>query len=113
MFYRALLVVSLVGLVWSGPAEAIYLNGNQLQKICQAKDETTSKDVCLGYINGVADVLRGKDEVAGARACIPTNVTTGQARDIVTRWLTANPEDCHCNASTLVAEALEVAFPCR
>ena len=113
MLYRAVLVAAVVGLAWGGPAEALFFNGNELQRICQAKNETASMDVCLGYINGVADVLSEKAEVAGSRACIPLGVTSSQAQAIVLRWLKEHPEDCHCNASSLVAEALEVAFPCK
>jgi hypothetical protein len=60
---------------------------------------------------GVADAMQ-EDTVWGRRACLPEVSVAGQARDVAVRYLTDHPESRHYTAASLVAEALEEAFPC-
>ena len=82
-----------------------------------------ARGICLGYVEGVADA--GEQEaLAGAsvtgastlgiwRWCIPTGTASGQARDIVVKFLRENPAQRHLAAASVVASALQHAWPCR
>ena len=114
MFRRMLLAVVLVGVTWSGPAMAYFVDGNALHKVCQYPNvEFFPYGDCLGYTSGVSDVMTGGNIVDGLRACIGTNVSRGQAKDVVKRWLENHPQYRHLPARSLVAAALAEAFPCK
>ena len=98
-------------LLLGSPARAAVYSGNTLLDRCN-DNENVSWGACLGYITAVSDVLNGGDVIAGWKACNPKNVTPGQARDIVVRWLEENPKERHYSANSLVAIALSEAFPC-
>ncbi len=106
-----LCAVLVVGMAGPAGAATMFKSGNRLLALCQGNN-TPEQNVCLGYLQGVADVL-GEDSVGGWRACIPLNVTVAQVEDIVVPWLKANPSKRHYTASSLVALALEKAFPCK
>jgi hypothetical protein len=86
-------------------------DGNELLDYCTREEGTFGSGVCSGYITGVVSVLASSG-VNGFRACIPDNVTRGQIRRVIVARLEKNPALLHYGASGLVAEALEIAFPC-
>lgn len=92
-------------------AEAALENGNSLKQKCGGAGIT--EGVCIGYIEGIADVLSSGTAVNGFRGCFPNDLMTGQAYDVVKTWLAQNPEKLHYSAPGLVAAALASAFPCK
>ena len=96
--------------------------GDMLYAHCLSSD-LYARGICLGYVEGVADA--GEQEaLAGAsvtgastlgiwRWCIPTGAAPGQARDIVAKFLRENPAQRHLAAASIVALALQRAWPCR
>ena len=79
--------------------------------------------LCLGYVEGVADAGE-QQALVGANAtgastlgiwrwCIPTGAASVQARDIVVNFLRENPAQRHLAAASVVALALQHAWPCR
>jgi hypothetical protein len=91
------------------------LTGNDLLARCSASasDNPVQWGVCLGYVMAVADLLGQGRAVAGVRACVAADVTSGQLMDVVRQWLERNPARRHINGAALVAVALQQAFPCR
>jgi len=108
---KRLLLCAVLVVGMAGPAGAvrIFKTGNNLLAVCQ---DDAKQLVCYGYVQGIADTL-GANPIAGWRACLATNVTVGQVTDIVVAWLKANPQARHLAAHSLVAQALEEAFPCK
>jgi hypothetical protein len=99
----AVLVVALMG-----GARADFMTGNQLWEKCQASPPI----ICAGYVSAVADIM-GHHTVFNRRACFAPEVTNGQVADVVKKWLREHPESRHYVASSLAAEALAEAFPCK
>ena len=91
------------------------LTGNDLLERCSASasDNPIQWGVCLGYVMAVADLLGQGRPINGARACVATDVTSGQLMDVVRQWLERNPARRHINGAALVAVALQQAFPCK
>lgn len=99
----------------SGHAQQVStMTGNTLLEACESKDEF-QQAFCLGYILGVADL----DAMDGAafpdrrRSCRAENVTNGQERDVVVKYLKDHPEERHVLAAILVVKAMAKAFPCK
>jgi hypothetical protein len=105
---RLLLVLMLL---FASPVRAGFDSGNSLHNACSGSEGEYGKAYCMGYSVGVADIMV-YTTLDGWKACIPEGATRGQVMDIVTRWLANNPQKRHYNASGLVAQALEEAFPC-
>jgi hypothetical protein len=84
-----------------------FKSGNDLYEDCRR-----SSEICLGYVQGVFDVMSASTVYDGINACA-SNVTVGQVRDVVVQYLAANPARRHVMAAQLVALALADAFPCR
>ena len=112
---RFMLRLSLVLMILLGsPARAgvSFYDGNKLLTICNDTEGVLNLGICLGYVEAVSDVLDSGAAISGWKACSPENVTAGQVKDIVTRFLVNHPEKRHYAAHTLVARALSEAFPC-
>ena len=60
-----------------------------------------------GYVMGVADTS------SGILWCSSKNVTGGQVRKIVEKYLVSHPEELHKTADSLVVDALREPFPCK
>ena len=102
---------------------ALALSGNELKQHCN--DESIyANGICTGYVIGVA---RGsaswhneiKNYLSDALPeeliephCIPENVSLGQLRDIVKKYLENNPEVLHYDAASLVLLAFHYSFDC-
>lgn len=70
-----------------------------------------SKAMLLTYVTGVDDL--GTMTADGARRyCRPEGSTNGQMADIVSKYLTLNPENRHLGGAYLVRQALHEAWPC-
>jgi len=93
--------------VWAGK----FQDGNELHKNCN-KEPAFFLGLCSGYIIAVADVMENGQVISGWKACTPNGVTSIQLVDVVKRWLANTPQYRHYSATSLVAQALEKAFPC-
>lgn len=95
------------------PASAAgFATGNGLYQDLTSADPFT-RGTALGYIAGVADAGE-TGPVQGFRFCLSSrDITAGQLRDIVKRYLDQYPAERHDLASRLTAKALAQAFPCR
>lgn len=110
-----LLVVALVLLVSAGAdaqdESGHWMTGNELKAFCQ-DGPAFERGVCSGFAVAVADFTI-RAPVDTYRACIPvTQVTRGQLRDIMVKYLDDHPELLHYTATSLAAKAFEMAFPC-
>jgi hypothetical protein len=98
-----------------GPARAdvhSFVLGNKLYGWC-VDDGETAQAACVQYIVGVADTEAQHEMFkASPWACMPDNLTDGQLRDLVIKYLRDNPAIRHNSAANLVIFALKGAFPC-
>jgi hypothetical protein len=98
---RLILVVALV----ATSAHAEFLDGNELLDRMRST-EPVRRGVAIGYVLGVHDTM------ARVNHCTPSNVTSGQLRDIVQNYITNTPARRHESADVLVMDALKIGFPC-
>ena len=92
------------------PVAAWWRMGNQLQDECQRP----APAFAMGYIFGLLDGLElGEQFGAKRRVCLPDGVTGGQLKDVVCRYVDANPDQRRVPASYLAETALEEAWPCH
>lgn len=105
------------GLPTPACAQGFFQTGNSLLNLCQHPGYT--EGVCIGFVAGISDALShamkssvGSGHLGGWQACIPYDITQGQARDVAVTFLMAHPEMRHYLAAGLVAQALSEAFPC-
>jgi hypothetical protein len=106
-FYAGILSIMLPSASHAG-----FIDGNGLLDSCTKVDNEFSEFYCAGFITGVASVLATDNKVSGFTACIPGNVSVGQIVRVSVDYLEKNPALLHYEASGLVAEGLEKAFPC-
>lgn len=99
-------IALLLVLCLSVPAHAGFMTGNTLLSSMRS-DELFKRAYAIGFILGVHDVY--EDEVI----CSGANVTGGQLRDIVRKFLEENPNERDMPAHLLVMISLGKAFPCR
>lgn len=106
------------------PARAGFKSGNKFLEECSSK-QNVDWGVCMGYVEGIADEISGQTEFTAItsldgkktkiyrpRACIRSEVTASQIRDIALKWVTDHPETRDWDANALVSTALAAAFPC-
>lgn len=70
-----------------------------------------SKAMLLSYVTGVDDLGAMTGDVV-RRYCRPEGSTNGQMADVVSKYLTLNPETRHLGGAYLVRQALYEAWPC-
>ena len=87
-------------------ASAQYVDGNSLHADLTS-EKSTLKMYALGYVVGVADV-----SLAAEVLCMPVDVTQGQIRDVVSNFLTANPQARNLPAYLLVQASLGKYWSC-
>lgn len=92
-------------------ARADFRDGNGLYAECISKT-ASDRLICVGYISAIADTMMHEGSILGWKACLDNNVTIAQVRDVVIRALADRPETRHYSAVSLVARALDEAFPC-
>ena len=81
---------------------AQFYTGHQLKQSIESKSSAQA----IGYVAGVFDIY------ARVSICPPTNITLGQATDLVHRYLNEHPQSLHQGAGTLVHTALKTTWPC-
>jgi Rap1a immunity proteins len=109
---RLVAMATAVALVCLPAAARAEVDGNELRRLCTSKG-ARENGLCYGYVTAIAEVARGDDGLYGHHACLPEHATRRQAVEVVKRFLDQHPEQRHYGASSLVAEALAEAFPCK
>jgi len=114
---RVLAGVALAAVLMPASASAntarAFKDGNDLSRLCAEPMDTFGNGECLGFVTGIADAMTERNPIGGWSACIPLDVTIGQAADVAKQFLTSHPELRHLVAASLVAAALAQAFPCK
>lgn len=95
------------------PARA-EVTGNGLREYCDFPEGTQARVMCLGYISGTIDTIRGFDKTLKLRlVCEPRGVTGEQLISMIIKYLQDHPEKLHFVASSLIWEMMTKAFPCK
>ena len=96
-----------------GPAPQS-LTGAQLHAKCA--DPEADAAACLGYLSGVVDGLEVAYDALGAAqgTCLPDwlHGKPLELRKLVLKYLESHRDEWDSGAGYLIAEALQVAFPC-
>jgi hypothetical protein len=114
-----------------GPGTALSYTGNELLAQCRSPEIAQAR-FCLGFVAGYASgyntgVMEGiylsnprttlgelTPKLHALRPyCMPEEVTAGQMRDIVVKWLEENPKERHKEVWILIPMAVTSAYPCR
>jgi Rap1a immunity proteins len=91
-------ITALVLLIWATTcASAGTTTGDELLSWCSDKDSPFHQGACDGYINGALDVA-----TLIKSFCAPADVSFGQLREMVLKYLRAKPEVRNLTASYLV-----------
>ena len=106
-------VVIAVMVISAGTRAQAFLTGNQLYDYCESKNDAAKTGFCLGFVVGTAETIGEVNTVNGSGTCFPLGATAEQTMDVTRRYLEAHPAERHEGATTLVANALLKAFPCR
>lgn len=106
-------VVIVVMAVRAAAGAQSFLTGNRLYDYCESKNDAAKTRFCLGFVAGIAETIGEVNRVNGSGVCIPLGATAEQTMNVTRRYLEAHPADLHEGATTLVANALLKAFPCR
>ena len=111
-------LLALSGLTWA--ADDSPFSGNELLSYCDG--DVAHLGFCLGYTLGISQgyiwghgfaVRTLGQPDPGAMICKPPEVTNGQLKDVVVKYLRANPAERHERADKLVLFALIKAWPCK
>jgi len=89
-------------------------SGNELLSACKKQEGSFGSAYCMAYIAAVSD---SHDTWVNwgyipKRTCTPEKVTVGQLELVTVKYLEENPQELHLGASSLVLNALTLAFPC-
>jgi len=100
-------------------AAAGFFTGSELLERCEARLSETGSvakgNTCYGFVIGIEDA-QDTFTVLGKMSplwCSPDEVNASQLIRVVTKYLQEHPEELHHSASSLVANALLLAFPCE
>jgi hypothetical protein len=94
-------------------AEESRSDGNALLQDCTDPSDIFGMGLCLGLLRGVRDTRTLYTIAPSAFSdCVPQEVTIGQVRSIVVKYLQDHPEKLHYRHALLVNFALSQAFPC-
>jgi hypothetical protein len=110
------LLASAVLVLFVSHANAQFLTGNDLVEYMRADDKSNrghpnpdyfKVGIYTGFVIAVVDAYHSAGMLCGL-----DQVTGGQAKAIVSRYLKANPTKWNSPAVDLAREALRSAFPC-
>lgn len=95
-------------MMFSECSYAVFYTGNELEDK-KIEDSKNSRQLDAGYVAGVAEVTRLKDNVSWCE----DSATVAQLVKVVSRYLTNTSEKLHLPANSLIADALKSAFRCK
>ena len=101
MTFSAVCFVIICIILWSAPAYAEF-SGNKFLSLNEKEQ--------LYYVAGTVDVFTSTIS-AGAPAVFPEGVTYMQIKDVVTKYITINPDKRHLHCPLLFYMAFKEAFP--
>lgn len=104
---KPIIIITMILMGSMANAQMSLKNGSGIHEAC-SKGTDFASGFCLGYVAGSFDAVD-----FSKIACIPAGVTTGQVRDVVKQFMTNNPSLRHFSASSLIKEAIRVAFSCK
>jgi hypothetical protein len=85
-----------------------FVSGNDLYRICRGTiDEQWN---CIGYLQASADAMEALRVSMGKPECLRQGVELGQIKDVVLKYLEANPQARDENAWPLVVAAIGEAL---
>ncbi len=100
--------------LYSPPAAAAYLTGNDLSRICQS-EKTTEIFSCMNYIAGIIDyhvMMQSLGTEPVTDFCLPEDLPLEKASVIVMLYLKKSPHLGSFIAAPAVTMALHEAYPC-
>lgn len=96
----------------AGIAEAQYLSGNNLLRLCES-DNQADQGMCVGYLMGIDDMTSTYDrwDEMTKRFCVPEDVPNSQLREVAIEGLpwALYPD---APAAGTIAIIFQKAFPC-
>lgn len=101
------------------PVQASFVDGNDLLQKCSTRERDAAyfqnQSYCMGYIVGVSDAAEFFQTAPGMPqlVCLPSNVTSGQLKDVVVKYLQDNPAKRHEDAESLILTSLAINFRCK
>lgn len=108
-------MLAIVLLVTNASAQSYY-TGSTLLRMCTAEpgDADYQMDIpfCVGYVVAIRDASQCGISVNSMSSSTPKGAAVGQLMMVVVKWLKDNPDKLHFSAESLVAAALQDAFPC-
>ena len=120
MRYKILAVMTLVSTLVCSHAGAVeytseYLeSGRGLLEDCEDAGSNFNSGYCLGFIHGMCSMHDYAARKYSARLyCAPDEVTNGQVRRIIIKFLKDHPNRLHETDLILAVDALREAFPCK
>ena len=106
------MVAMLVGTVGAKAEDG--MRQGALYDYCSKPERSAFTAHCFAYVMAISDVMRAYGPgVYGLKECSAVGVSLKQRADVVKGYLTAHPESRDQGASSLVAQALAQAFPCK
>lgn len=93
-------------------AQSAYFSGNSLLSKCTSDTEVLT---CYGYLMAAVDMYETWENWGDMeeQMCVPPNVTAGQLKLIILKYMEKAPEELHKTAGSFVINALITAFPCE
>jgi hypothetical protein len=98
-------LILIAALAASFSAQAGFYSGNKLLGKMKSS-EWMEQSLAVGYVAGVVDAY---DTVL---FCTPDTVTVGQMKDVVLKYMDANPAILHFTAHSIIRSVLESFYPC-
>ena len=113
----AMVVIGVLLVAWPAMAQRPqpWTTAQRLLQDCAEPLGFLRSNSCVDYIEGIKDLLnylRANDVSSIRLPCTPPNITLGQMRDVILKFLRDNPQYEHINGAPAVYAALIAAFPC-
>ncbi len=95
-------------------ARAQSMTALDLYNNCTGKAGPELVPTCVAYIAGLMQglIIAQNLQTAGVKFCPPKNITAGQARLIIEKYMRDHPERLDADPGTFSAGALYAAYPC-
>lgn len=115
---------TLLALLFAAPALAqpadnpmAMATGAHIKAVCSRQDDRASRLVCLSWINGASQGngwFAPRDPAQTPGHCPPQlDFDIVATRDIVLKWLKANPDQLGSPAMVVFARAMAARYPCK
>jgi hypothetical protein len=110
-----IIVAVTLGLSTASKAEEDIYSANFMLEACKEnpKESVFLRGVCAGQLQSIVLLASvGMLESGNAKICPPPQVTLGQAKKVVIKYIEQQPEDMHQPFLLLAIVALSKAWPC-